>query len=285
MCTRVGTPAGATNRRHSVTQFEVQATQTRVQLSQADWRDESNYASLLQLERSGFAWEWLRRRNDYRDQALEAVTRRAIVRAADEETAALAWNLHRFEDPRLAAPLARPIWAAPRNSWVVDAAAERSTSPADCLDLHQLDDFAKLLTNAGRQQLLLSDGYRSIRIDIRGASVGNGPVGIAFTISGLRELERSLIVLRRLRSLIEQRRFVTSLYPPVQRARRLVALLRTFDALVAGARHAEIAEAFASKCFKRHGWRTDSPTVRSQVQRLVRTARRMAEGGFWSLLE
>lgn len=249
------------------------------------WWDESAYESLQGLERGGFAWEWLRRRTDFREAALRAIARRSAGTPIVEEEEALDWHLHAFEDPRLAAPSARPVWAAARNPWVINAHAERSSSPGDCLNLDQLAQFAKLFINSGPQHLLLSDGFRSIRLDIGGASLASGPVEVKFTLQGVRTLERSLIVLRRLRSVAEQQRFVDSLYPPVRRARRLIALLRTHDALEAGASQADIAEALLSNGFDRKRWRTISPSIRSQVQRLVRSARDMANGAFWNLLE
>ncbi len=34
-------------------------------ISHANWRDPANYKSLLNLDRAGWAWEWLRRNPDY----------------------------------------------------------------------------------------------------------------------------------------------------------------------------------------------------------------------------
>jgi hypothetical protein len=33
--------------------------------SEPDWQDEAQYSSLLELDRPGWAWEWLRRNADY----------------------------------------------------------------------------------------------------------------------------------------------------------------------------------------------------------------------------
>jgi hypothetical protein len=250
-----------------------------------DWRDRGAYASLAALDRSGFAWEWLRRQPDFRDAALRAIARRGAGFPGEEDEGALRWHLHAFEDPMLAAPAARPVWTAARSAWVVDAYAERAGTPEDCLDLGSLAQFATLISGTERQRLLLSDGYRSIRLDVEGASLAAGPVGVEFRLRGVRRLDRALMVLRRLRSVTERRRFLLSLYPPVQRANRLIALLRTHDAREAGASQADIAEVLLCSRFQRSRWRTNWPTVRSQVQRLVRSARRMADGAFWKLLE
>lgn len=40
--------------------------------SRRDWRDESSYDDLRQLDRRGFAWEYLRRNERYREQTSTA---------------------------------------------------------------------------------------------------------------------------------------------------------------------------------------------------------------------
>lgn len=70
--------------------------------SRASWRDPKNYKSLLTLDRSGWAWKWLRRNPHYISMAsrLPARTRvnqrgtrlRVITTTAGEE--ARDWGLH-----------------------------------------------------------------------------------------------------------------------------------------------------------------------------------------------
>jgi hypothetical protein len=248
-----------------------------------DWREARSYEQLLGVEKPALAWEWLRRDPGYRDAALESIghaDRRGAVSAA----AAPRWNLHAFADPRLAAPLARPLWAAPACGWVVRTIATRGRDGEDVLDLKELAGFATLTRSPAAQHLLLSDGRRSIRLDVIGDELEGSPVKLAYLLHGVEDLARPLLVLERLRSLILQKRFVSSLYPPVRRARREVMLLRAFDAIQAGASQADIAELLLSRRFERRSWRIHSPSLRSQAQRLVRASRAMASGGFWDLL-
>ena len=245
-----------------------------------DWRDADAYADLLDLERAGFAWEWLRRQASYREEALEA-----IAKSSNGNDRAGKWRLHRFEDPRLEAPAARPVWTACGHHWVIRAAAERSFHDADSFELHRFERFARLVVSNETQHLLLTDGYHSIRLDVTGARLGSSPVRLSFELGGIRSLERPLLVLRRLRSFVPRGRFAASLHPPFQQARRLVTLLRAFDALEAGASQADIAAQILSNTLQRRRWRVQSPSLRSRAQRLAQGARRMADGQFWRLLE
>jgi hypothetical protein len=248
-----------------------------------DWSNPSGYEALVHSERAGFAWEWLRRNDEYCTAALASIAARNRS-ASREEGAALHWNLHAFEDPRLPVPLARPVWTAERHPWVLAARAQRSSPSEDCFDLDKLSAFARLIDSPGGQRVLLSDGARSIRIDVTGPSLGSSPVRLSYDLAGVRELDRPLLVLRRLQSLVSRGTFSNSLYPSVCRARRLVALLRAFDALRAGASQSDIAAVLLRPRLERHRWRVHSPSLRSQAQRLVQCASRFANGGFWLLL-
>jgi type VI secretion system activator RovC-like protein/transcriptional regulator len=249
-----------------------------------DWTDEAAYAPLLQLERSGFAWEWLRRRKEYETAARQALDRRQIAERLEDKSA-LAWNLHAFESPDLSAPEARPVWTAAAHPWVVRATAERFHADRDALNLERLGPFATLVRSRQAQRLLLSDGYRSIRLDLRGSEIGSSPVRLTYELNGIEALERPLLVLRRLRALSIRCRFRGSLHPRFSRARRLVQLLRTHDALRAGASQADIALVLLRPELERSRWRIHSPSIRSQAQRLVGAARQMSGGAFWHLLE
>lgn len=249
-----------------------------------DWQDPGAYAALLALERAGFAWEWLRRQRAYREAALAAIAQGGVHDGAAEERA-LPWGLHRFEDPRLPAPYARPIWTASAHAWVLGAVAERSTDGADSFLLESVGTLARIAISKGAQHLLLSDGYRSIRLDVSGAPLTRSPVRLSFELAGLRSLERPLLIIRRLRSLALCHRLAISLHPPVHRAQRLVNLLRAFDALQAGASQADIASEMLSDKLERRRWRVRSPSLRSRAQRLARAARHMAGGQFWNLLD
>jgi hypothetical protein len=249
-----------------------------------DWTDAAAYAPLLRVERAGFAWEWLRRCPGY-GSAARRVLDRGDVDVRIEDPRALAWNLHAFEDPDLAAPEARPVWTAAAHTWVLPAIGRRSAPNADSLDLALFDSLATLVTSRQGERVLLSDGSRSIRLDVRGDGLRDSPVHLSYELAGIQALGRPLLLLRRLRALVGAGRFVASLHPPPARAARLIQLLRAYDGLIAGARHIDIADVLLRSGLERGRWRVHSPSVRSQAQRLAKTARHMSNSQFWELLD
>ena len=251
-----------------------------------DWRDAAAYAPLLHVDRSFFAWEWLRRDSSYRQAAEVALARRSVRTrmALCEEPQAAAWGLHAFEDPALVAPLARPVWRSDRFAPVIRATAEPWRQDSDALDPNRLETLATLIRGRKAEHVLLSDGQRSVRLDTAGVRLDAGPLRLRFGIAGFGELRSQLPALRQLAALAALGRFAGGPHPPVGRARRMVLMLRARDAVVAGATQRSIAAELLSGTAGETRWRVRSPSLRSQVQRLVRSARLMASGGFWELL-
>jgi hypothetical protein len=251
-----------------------------------DWKDARSYEPLLHAERSSFAWEWLRRQPGYRAEAPGQDSRQPqhILTAQPVQPAAERWGLHRFEDPTLSVPGARPNWRSEHHPFVLAASAEPSRASADAFGLEDLGDLATLADGPAGAHLLLSDGKRSVRLDIEGVSLLSGPVRLRYDIAGLESAKASLLVLKRLIFLASTKSFSRSLHPPDPKARRHILLLRTYDALSEKVDQRTIAAELLSARAREARWRVIAPSLRSQAQRLVQSARAMAAGGFWELL-
>lgn len=251
-----------------------------------DWRDPSRYANLQGLGHSGFAWEWLRRQSDYRAAAVAAGHRgtRGDSDILLEDSTAARWGLHAFEDPAVHAPVARPVWRSERFSLVLSATATRAREHRDAFILDRLQSLSTIVCAPRTQHLLLSDGNRSVRLDIDGAQIARGAVRLEYHLSGLEQIAAPLLVLRQFAALATSGRFASNLHAAAPRPRRMILLLRAFDALSSGANQRSIATHLVSPAACQRHWRIRSPSIRSQVQRLVRSARMMAAGGFWTLL-
>lgn len=250
----------------------------------ADWRDAASYAPLLAADRAFLAWEWLRRRADYKEAA-----RQWLAGASRSAECALPeprhWGLHRYEPPHLATPRARPLWRKDIHPYVLRVDALDCVAPEDCLDLRRLQPFATILAAAdGTEHVLLSDGVRGIRIDVVGGSIRSGPVELRYRMSGIDSAEAPLLTLRRLLALCRRGCFSAALHPPEVRAARLILMLRAYDAMLSGGSQREIAAILLSSEARGERWRVEAPTLRSRVQRLVRSAQAMAGGGYLSLL-
>lgn len=247
-----------------------------------DWRDARSYAVLLGADRPLFAWEWLRRDPSYREAATEGLER---GRPAARARSPAAFGLVRFEAPGSAVPVARPFWRSDADPSVLAAARVQSGAPADLFDADRLARFATVVSAGGSEHLLLCDGLRTLRLDGAAGAFTTGPACLRYAIAGIANAQRPLETLRRFLALCRMGRFASSLHRREARARRWILMLRAWDALVAGADQREIAAELFSRSASDRNWRTREPSVRSQVQRLVRSTRALARGGYRRLLQ
>jgi hypothetical protein len=241
-----------------------------------DWTDAAAYAALLEADRSLFAWEWLRR-----DPLYRARSRRA---SAEPDGDAADFGLVTFEPAELRVPLARPLWRADACPYVVGVARARAGMPGDAFDVDRMGSIARLVSDGAGEHLLLCDGLRTIRLDAPSGVFTSGTGSLRYRLVGLQSAERPLLTVRRFLALCRRGTFSRSLHPPEVRARRWMLMLRAFDALAAGAGHREIAERLLSPAAAGPRWREREPSLRSRAQRLIRSARRFARGGYRSLL-
>lgn len=251
-----------------------------------DWRDAAAYAPLLDADRSVFAWEWLRRDPAYEAAALEALEGLGSDSGRSGPSPDPGqWGLHDFEHPHACAPFARPMWRAEAWPYVLAVQAEDGGDLGDNFDLRRMGPLATLQETAGKKEhLLLSDGLRAIRLDVMGGSLQGGAVRLRYSLAGIASVAAPLLTLRRLIELWRRGRFSARLHRPEARAGRWVMMLRAHDAISAGAGQREIAAELINRVARVPGWRSEAPSLRSQVQRLVRGARMMARGGYRQLL-
>ncbi|WP_129793886.1 DNA -binding domain-containing protein [Sphingosinicella sp. CPCC 101087] len=251
-----------------------------------DWRDAAAYARLLRASRTGFAWEWLRRNPAYRRAAKAAAPvrtdRPATIVAADPRAAP--FGLHAFEAPDAPVPFARPVWTRGVLPRILEARIDPGGADDDRFDLARLDRLATIVQAQGPEHLLLSDGYRAVRMDVIAGTLLRGPALLRYELHGFSDVDGPLLALRRLLALWRSGRFSQLLHPLEARAHRWIQMLRAHDALVCGASQREIAGELLSTEAAGVRWRVNAPSIRSRVQRLVRGARRMASGGQCSLL-
>jgi len=243
-----------------------------------DWRRERDYLHLLRADRSAFAWEWLRRDETYRAEWAGRGGRA-------DASGARRWGLHAYVDPSLPVPLARPLWRREVFPFVLEVEAEEAGGDADRFDIGRLASLATVVkSRGGEEHLLLSDGLRGIRLDVREGSICGGPVRLRYRLAGLAAVEAPLLVLRRLVALWRRGRFSQTLHAGEVRARRWIAMLRAQDGLAGGATQRELAQMLVGGDASLDRWRVAAPTVRSRVQRLAHGARRMRGSGYLSLL-
>lgn len=206
----------------------------------ADWRDPSAYEALLDCRRSGFAWEWLRRRCDYR----------AVWRS---QSAVASFGLVRPEPPDFPVPKARPIWSRSADPSVLRGFAR----PGQAFTLVPLAAYAT--------------SFSPLRHSRRFPAIQ--PVDIEWRLNGVATALPAALALQRLISLTAHQQFVSRQFPPEARASRWAAALRAHDALAAGASLRDIAVVLYNLKSGGYRWRTETPDARSRVGRLAKLAR------------
>ncbi len=133
---------------------------------------------------------------------------------------------------------------------------------------------------------MLSDGWHRIRIDIeQGSLAASEAVLLHYRLFGTSSAEPAILPLRRFLDLCRRGKFARALFPRDPRIARWMVVLRVHDALGAGASQSEIADMLVGEGRRKREWTDDSESLRSRVRRLVREARRMAEGGYRGLLQ
>lgn len=235
-------------------------------LSASNWMSAKGYVQLLGADRSAFGWEWLRRSSSYR-QAWNAQLNRQSTDRPDPRR----FGLERFEDPALGAPWARPVWSASADPNVICAGVvDPFARAADRIDLRALSHLVSLAIDEQEiEHLLLSDGRRSIRIDIVEGTLIGCPASLRFTLHGIAKLRGPLATLGRLARLVETGRFPEPSGATTRRHARWVVELRVADAVMAGASHQQIARVLFDGLVADRRWRTESASLRQRVQRLA----------------
>lgn len=234
----------------------------------ADWRLADHYAPLAHGGHHAFAWEWLRRSEAYRAEVCK-----------DAGSKAAAFGQHRFEPAKNGFGAAHPIWRSEVDPFVVNARATNTPGGEVGADFTALTGLATMVVTQVGEHWLWSDGIRQIRLDVLRGTLCDGPVLLEFRVPGVGSDISSavprLVTIRRLVALVQNGRLLPQLFPPERRAARWALILRTHDALAAGASQRDIAEhIFGLDSPLR--WRVETPSLRRKVQRLVFAARAAA---------
>ncbi len=234
-----------------------------------DWKQPDHYAALTRVDRRAFAWEWLRRTPAYR----------AAWRDRNSDVLPLVasrhFGLEQFEDPSLPAPFARPVWSGSVDPTVIRAAVDNAMAASnERIDLRELAPFVSVAIDDDHiEHLLLSDGVRSVRIDVLEGTLIGVPASVRYLLGGIASIAAPLPSLGRLINLVQEGRLRESAAATSRRQARWILELRTADAIAAGADQQDIARTLFGSVVADQRWRRDNAAYRQRAQRLVRSAR------------
>lgn len=248
-----------------------------------DWRSSSAAQTLSQLDRAGFAWEFLRRNPDYhRDY-------RRIAEAAEGAARAPAafskrWGLTICLPPELSAAEASVLWRPELlpHCVVVVPAPDRFDG-ARRFRLAELGPLTLTFRESGDLHVLMKDAAGVQQLWLRSLRLGQ-PMAVLIPLDEH--------VLLRIGGLLRlQRRLAGEPLAPLPKGwaltarlrRRLVLMVRALDGHMAQATYREIAAAlYGAGAVARYSWKTSS--IRGQTIRLVKDAVVAMKGGYRKLL-
>ena len=177
------------------------------------------------------------------------------------------------------------VWSAKADHSVVSCVAESITS--DHPDAFRLDRLTipttTIIGTSGLEHLSISDGMNRIRLDVVSGTVLGGSVRLHYRLAGFDNVDAQVLTLQRLLSLNRLGRFSRVLHPRESKVDRWVMMLRAHDLNVQGASQRDIAGVLFGPDVV-GDWRMQSDFLRLRVQRLLRDASAMIDGGYRNLL-
>jgi len=257
--------------------------------SRDDWRRAELYYSHLNFDCAQWAAAWLRRnpkfladlRNAPCHSRSDASWKDGQVRviSCSENCPMAKWGLRccRLDDDRSVF-----FWLSEYYSQVLTVDAEIPERPGEGVDLRQCSLLKAILRGAKKElNLLFSDNARTLQVVVRGAESLENRFLLRCMLRGLNDFQTKPLSLRRLCCLYKRDRLGKALYPDQKRARHWIEMLRAWDGAQSGACRREIGRAIYGEWAGRDGW---NEAYRSRVQRLIRSAKKMVNGGYLSLL-
>lgn len=236
-----------------------------------DWRPAAAYIYTLHLDGPALAWEYLRRNRAYqRDWQLHATP-----------SSAQHWGLRYFEDSRLDARSAEPIWLDGTDTPI------RLTTDlgqaSNGFTLWSMPGHKRLFHDGRYLRLMHTVGHQQVRLTLD-SSVRDGQ-GVAYLISANARAHACWRAIEHYRQMLSASQ--SNHHPAMQRPDRTALLhmrsLQAIDGAMAGASHRAIALVLYGSDAVDARWDSDSE-LRSQVRYLLRRAQLFCNGKYRELL-
>ena len=240
---------------------------------------------LLKLGAPGWAWEWLRRNPAYARavgkslKLLRQVLREHPFLEVLELQSAYKdkWGLCFPEDHSRAYTNAAVFWRPEYDPSIIPVAAvPAEISSPDALDFRDLKFAVRILKTPEGEHVQLSNGFHSIQINVISGTVLDGPVRLAYILSGQETLNARRVPVERLIALKKQKRFPAKMFTEDSRASRWLLALKAIDMERSGMSQPDIAAHFYPGTEHADfvtNWR------RSRLRRLLDTGHEMISGG------
>ncbi|BAV64081.1 DUF2285 domain-containing protein [Sphingobium cloacae] len=255
-----------------------------------DWRNPASYRPLLDLDRSGWAWEFLRRNPDYRKavQSLPKPTQERWLMPPLSLISAVGispeWGCPFAAPPDNDALAAPPFWLASVDPSVLPVAVISPHHTEDAFDVMDLGQVVTVFRDrGGTEHVQIGRPPRPIRLHVETGTVLRGPVALHASLAGC-AVQSRLRTLRRLLDLQRRGRQCADHDGPDARGARLAFILQVLDGHDAGASQREIGIALFGKDRVREDWNGYSDYLRSRICRAIKAGQALRDRGYRNLL-
>jgi hypothetical protein len=249
------------------------------------WRNADHYAYINALASAGGAWEFLRRNPDY--QRAWRAFGRTPCHLPEGQSDAAAWGLLSFESPERDARSANVFWQRNLSREVLPINALSFAPAAQDMKLSLVGLKCRVAVQSGAEgakHILFAEDGRFLQLEVQGLQAIEGAHLTTEIVLSSRLAAARVQALTRFVDLVTHRRLRPTLYPAQRRASRWAMALRAFDAAQVRASHRQIAAALFGETIVREEWSGRSDYLRLRVQRLLRFAQGLVDGGYRDLL-
>lgn len=261
----------------------------------ADWQDPTRYDYTRHLAAGAWAWEFLRRNEDYRRTAaatrcvapesrLSGLSPSLPVTPSEPER----WGLVAFADPGRSARTATVLWQPDLYDAVLPLTSMTEEIARDfpALDLAKLSCRVTLVPVSDRvHHIFLGDEERWLQLLLRGTSpIGRLHLVTDAVVTWPSFADRHLL-LKRLCYLASHGCLAPDLYRPHAQADRLARVLQALDGVLQGASQREIALSLVGRERVARDWNDPRGHLRDHIRRAVQRGRFLMGSGYRHLLK
>jgi hypothetical protein len=252
-----------------------------------------DYAYTRELDHAGWAWEFLRRNEDYQRDfrtnraghpvPIKHASGAIVLRLRRRVLAAERWGLHCFADPHKSVPDAYVFWLADQVKNSVSCTLHiANDNKLGALSLASFAGQRRVLVTPKDEHVVFTCNQVSAHMVVRNSTFLIGESVVIFEIIGLEEPEKSFEAIRTLRA-IRSNQCAQGTVQDEYRSKYFDYLL-ALDGHLAGRSYRDIAEVLYGADRIGPYWTDDSRGYKSKVRRAVERGLALMNGGYRDIL-
>ena len=252
-----------------------------------------DYAYTRGLDHAGWAWEFLRRNEDYQRDArinraghpvpIKHASGAIVLRLRRRVLAAERWGLHCFAAPHKSAPDAYVIWLTDHAQNSVNCTLRvANDNDLGALSLTTFAGQRRVLVTPHDEHVVITCNQVSAHMVVRNSTFLIGESVVTFEVRGLEEPEQPFVAIRTLRAMRSNQ--CAQITVQDEYRTKYFDYLVALDGHLAGRSYRDIAEVLYGSVRIGPYWTNDSRGYKSKVRRAVERGLALMNGGYRDLL-